>query len=95
MRASRARFLTVLAVALVGQGVHALQAGGYVGSSPVGVVPTLSMLGLYPTMQTLIAQLVTVCLYLALVPAAREKDAPPTPPAASPPTLQKTAPQSS
>lgn len=94
MRAS-GLILTVLAVALVGQGVHALQAGGYVGLSPVGVVPTLSTLGLYPTMQTLIAQLVTVGLILVPFLPRGKKDAPPTPPAASPPTLQKTAPQSS
>ncbi len=73
--------LTVLAVALVGQGVHALQSGGYVPLSPVRYVPSLSTLGLYPTWQTLVAQLVTIALIAApFLPGLGKK----TPPAAAP-----------
>ncbi len=77
--------LTVLAVALVGQGVHALQAGGYVGLSPVAAMPSVHVLGLFPTVQTLAAQFVTLLIIAApFLPALWKKE--PTAPATAPPT---------
>jgi high-affinity iron transporter len=77
--------LTLLAVALVGQGVHALQLGGYVPLSPVRYVPSLSTLGLYPTWQTLLAQLATIVLIAAPFLPGLVKKAP-SAPAAVPPS---------
>ena len=57
--------LTALAISLVGQGVRALQEGGYVSLTPIGSgsggLPTL---GLYPTLEGLGAQLVVLMLVL-------------------------------
>lgn len=57
--------LTALALSLVGQGVRALQEGGYVPLTPIGSasggVPTL---GLYPTIEGLGTQLVVLALVL-------------------------------
>ncbi len=56
--------LTALAISLVGQGVRALQEGGLVGLSSVPL-PSLPTLGLYPTAQGLLAQLVVLAVVLA------------------------------
>lgn len=57
--------LTALAISLVGQGVRALQEGGYVPLSPIarlgGGLPSL---GLYPTVEGVGAQLVVLALVL-------------------------------
>ena len=57
--------LTALAIALVGQGVRALQEGGYVPLTPIGNAGGgLPSLGLYPTIEGLGAQLVVLALVL-------------------------------
>ncbi|MSP63818.1 MAG: hypothetical protein EXR72_26425 [Myxococcales bacterium] len=56
--------LAALAVALVGRGVRALQEGGFVTLTPVGL-PDLSVIGLYPSLQGLIAQAVTLAAIFA------------------------------
>ena len=70
--------LTALAIALVGQGVRALQEGGYVPLTPIGNahggVPSL---GLYPTLEGLGTQLVV--LALVLVPVWLERKRAPAP----------------
>lgn len=48
--------LAALALALVGRGVHALQEGGYIGLSPLGL-PELPWLGFYANREGLVAQL--------------------------------------
>jgi high-affinity iron transporter len=53
--------LTALAVSLVGQGIHALQEGGYLSLTPLAA-PSLPTLGLYANLQGLIFQLVVVVL---------------------------------
>jgi high-affinity iron transporter len=64
--------LTALAISLVGQGVRSLQEGGYVPLTPLAQagagVPTL---GLYPTVEGLATQLVT--LFLVLLPVWLER----------------------
>jgi len=57
--------LTALAIALVGQGVRALQEGGYVPLTPIGnAAGGLPSLGLYPTLEGLGTQLVVLALVL-------------------------------
>ncbi len=56
--------LSVLAVALVGRGVRALQEGGYLGLTPLAL-PDLSTIGIYPTAQGLLAQAGMLVLILA------------------------------
>jgi high-affinity iron transporter len=57
--------MAVLSVMLVGKGIHSFQEAGIVSASPTPFNIRLDLLGVYPTYQTLIAQLVTVAfLYL-------------------------------
>jgi high-affinity iron transporter len=55
-----ALLIAVLAVVLAGKGVAALQEAGMLGVSPLAGWPRSPMLGLYPTMQSLGAQLHTL-----------------------------------
>jgi len=48
--------LYALAVIFAGQGIASFQESGVIGISFVNHVPTVPMLGLYPTVQTLVAQ---------------------------------------
>ncbi len=50
-----------LAVVFIGQGVASLQEAGVVSATFVDHVPTIVMLGLYPTVQSISAQLVLLC----------------------------------
>jgi high-affinity iron transporter len=49
--------IAVLAVVLAGKGVAALQEAGFIGVAPLGSVPRISMLGIFPTSQVIAAQL--------------------------------------
>ena len=69
--------LTVLAISLVGQGVRALQEGGFVGLTAVAA-PSLPALGLYATAQGLLAQ--AVVLVLVVVPTLLDRRAAATAP---------------
>ncbi|MCO6441883.1 MAG: FTR1 family protein [Nitrococcus mobilis] len=53
--------LLVLSVILLGKGIAALQEAGTIGAFYLGV-PTIDWLGIYPTMQGIAAQLLTVAL---------------------------------
>jgi high-affinity iron transporter len=57
--------IAVLAVVLAGKGVAALQEAGLLGLTPLRWAPRLSMLGLYPTVQGLLAQAVTLAILIA------------------------------
>jgi len=57
--------LYVLAVIFAGQGVASFQESGVIGATFVSHVPALPMLGLYPTIQTLIAQGILLVLAMA------------------------------
>jgi high-affinity iron transporter len=59
--------LYALAVIFAGQGVASFQESGVVNATFVRDVPTIAMLGLYPTVQTLAAQLLLLLLALAAV----------------------------
>lgn len=51
----------VLAVVLVGKGVSSLQEAGWVGATPVSF-PRVELLGMFPTMETLLAQAVVLVI---------------------------------
>jgi len=56
--------IAVLAVVLAGKGVAALQEAGLIGIRPLAGVPRISMLGLFPSLQTLGAQIATILVVL-------------------------------
>src|SRR5215472_4862144 len=59
--------LYALAVIFAGQGIASFQESGVVGATFVSYVPTLPMIGLFPTMQTIAAQVLLIALALAAV----------------------------
>jgi high-affinity iron transporter len=56
-----------LAVVFAGQGIASFQESGVIGATFVSHVPTVPMLGLYPTIQTLVAQGILLILAMAAV----------------------------
>lgn len=60
-----AALIAVLAVVLAGKGFAALQEAGLIGVTPLAGLPRSPLLGLYPTLETLAAQFVTLLLLLA------------------------------
>jgi len=57
--------VAVLAVVLAGKGVAALQEAGLIAIHPLGGVPRISVLGLFPTLQSILAQVATLLVLLA------------------------------
>ncbi len=57
-----AALIAVLAVVLAGKGVAALQEAGMIGVTPLAGFPRSVILGVYPTLETLLAQLVMAAL---------------------------------
>ena len=57
--------MLLLAVILCGKGVHALQEAGWLGYHPFGGL-RLEFFGIYPTLQTLIPQLIVLLICLLL-----------------------------
>jgi high-affinity iron transporter len=51
--------VAILAVVLAGKGMAALQEAGLVGVHPLAALPRISMLGLFPTLQTVFVQVLT------------------------------------
>jgi high-affinity iron transporter len=71
--------LTALAISLVGQGVRALQEGGYMPLTPIGSAQSgLPSLGIYPTLEGLGTQLVVLLLVLVPVWLERKRAHTPT-----------------
>jgi len=60
-----AALIAVLAVVLAGKGVAALQEAGMIGVTPLAGLPRSPILGLYPTLETVLAQIVTALLLAA------------------------------
>ncbi|WP_307729068.1 hypothetical protein [Massilia sp. NP310] len=56
-------FVAVLAVILIGKGTGALQEAGLVGANPIGI-PRVDLLGIYPTAQTVMAQMLVLTIAL-------------------------------
>jgi high-affinity iron transporter len=66
--------VAVLAVVLAGKGVAALQEAGLLGIAPVDSLPRISLLGLFPTMQGIAAQVLTLLiLFLGFAWNRRER----------------------
>src|SRR5262249_13775617 len=79
--------LSAIAVSLVGQGIRALQEGGYLHLSPIGAGTwKVGILGLYPTVEGIAAQVIVALLILA--PVLLKKRRKPTVPAPSPASRQ-------
>ncbi len=58
--------LSILALILVGKGIHEFQEAGYLGIISLSTSIDFPLLGLYPTLQTLAAQLITLVAILGL-----------------------------
>lgn len=58
--------ISILAVVLVGKGIHALQEAGYIGMSTMPFRIRFDYLGIYPTWESTISQIVIVILILIL-----------------------------
>lgn len=57
-------FVAVLSVVLIGKGVAGLQEAGWVGANPM-LAPRIDLLGIYPTLETVGAQLVVLLIALS------------------------------
>ncbi|HKK46178.1 MAG TPA: FTR1 family protein [Balneolaceae bacterium] len=53
-----ALIMAILAVVLAGKGIHEFQEAGYIGIHSLSILPDLPLLGLYPTLFTIIAQVI-------------------------------------
>ncbi len=58
--------MLALSVILAGKGVHALQEIDYVGRSAIQGLPSVQLIGFFPTWETLIAQVLVGVLAVAL-----------------------------
>jgi len=56
--------IAILAVVLAGKGIGALQEAGLVPVTPLAGVPRITMVGLFPTVEAVLAQLVTLAAVL-------------------------------
>ena len=66
--------IAVLAVVLAGKGVGALQEAGMIGVTPLAGIPRIAVLGLFPTVEAIGAQLVTlVAILLGFRSAGRSR----------------------
>jgi high-affinity iron transporter len=54
--------IAVLSIVLVGKGVHAIQEAGYIGISAFPLNFRITLLGVYPTIQSIIAQLAMIAI---------------------------------
>ena len=54
--------IAILAVVLAGKGTAALQEAGLIDITPVAHMPRLSMLGIFPSLQPLLLQLITLAV---------------------------------
>ena len=57
--------LYIMAFIFAGTGINQLQAAGWVPATPLDFPPTVPLLGIYPTMETLAAQGLLVCIFIA------------------------------
>ncbi len=72
--ASTAVLICALAIVMAGEGIRALQEAGTVASTAVAI-PTISWLGLFPTLQGLLVQLATTALVVIGFALARRRNA--------------------
>ena len=72
--------MAILSVVLIGKGVAALQEAGWLDVHPLAWVPRIEILGLYPTVEGVAVQLVTIAILVigfarTSVPKAARPDA--------------------
>ncbi len=58
--------ITLLAIILIGKGIHAIQEAGWLTVTGFSFFPRIDWLGIYPTTETLLAQVLLLCLLLLL-----------------------------
>ncbi len=83
--AASSALIAILAVVLAGKGVAALQEAGWIALNPAPV-PRVELFGMYPTWQTLIAQLIVLALLVCgyLYNTRRTRNQTPLPPNGQP-----------
>lgn len=59
-------FVFYLGFKFIGTGIHNLQVAGVVGTTPIPFLPAMPVLGIYPTWQTLIPQLLMLAFAVAM-----------------------------
>lgn len=59
--------MMALAVILMGKGIHSLQEVGFIGASPAIISLRIDLLGIYPSYQTIVAQLVLIIIFAVLL----------------------------
>jgi high-affinity iron transporter len=76
--------LFVMSITFVGNGIKELQEGNVIGVTPVSGVASVDILGIYPTLETLIPQIVLLALTVAtfIIQLRRSKNAKAAPKAA-------------
>jgi high-affinity iron transporter len=57
--------LYIMAFIFAGTGINQLQAAGWVPATPLNFPPAVPLLGIYPTMETLAAQALLLCVFIA------------------------------
>ena len=57
--------LYIMAFIFAGTGINQLQAAGWVPATPLDFPPAVPLLGIYPTMETLAAQALLLCVFIA------------------------------
>jgi high-affinity iron transporter len=69
--------LYIMAFIFAGTGINQLQAAGWVPATPLEFPPAVPLLGIYPTMETLVAQAVVLCAFIltSLLMGREEKKA--------------------
>src|SRR5206468_9051092 len=55
----------IMAFILAGNGINELQAAGWISSTPLSFAPQVPLLGIYPTLQTLVAQALMLMAFIA------------------------------
>lgn len=79
--------LYAMAVIFAGQGIASFQESGVMNATFVGAIPTIPMLGIYPTIQTLAAQgLLLILAFGAIFRPALRRNGVPTPAHSTPQT---------
>jgi high-affinity iron transporter len=65
--------MCLLAISFAGGGIKELQEAGVIGMTPVGGIPTVDLLGLYPTLESMLPQLFLVIMVLGNVIYQKKK----------------------
>ncbi|MBW7868371.1 MAG: FTR1 family protein [Brumimicrobium sp.] len=67
-------FIVILAVILLGKGVHSLQESGWISVTPVSIFPRIDWLGFYASIETIISQLGLILIILTTFFISKRKN---------------------